>query len=89
MINCWLIKGQQGHEYTLKLNEAYKVLTRENLRKEYDASIGEMRGNYSLSSLGRTSSWNGPLRPQGLFVDENACIGRSLISLTKLILSSH
>ncbi|BBH00436.1 DNAJ heat shock N-terminal domain-containing protein [Prunus dulcis] len=68
-------EGQQGHEYTLKLNEAYKVLMRENLRKEYDASIGEMRGNYSSSSLGRTSSWNGPLRPQGLFVDENACIG--------------
>ncbi|CAL2250558.1 unnamed protein product [Prunus armeniaca] len=69
------VAGQEGHEYTLKLNEAYKVLMRENLRKEYDASIGEMRGNYSSSSLGRTSSWNGPLRPQGLFVDENACIG--------------
>ncbi|PQM34794.1 uncharacterized protein Pyn_19372 [Prunus yedoensis var. nudiflora] len=56
-------EGQQGHEYALKLNEAYKVLMRENLRKEYDASPGEMRGHYSSSSLGRTSSWNGPLRP--------------------------
>ncbi|PQQ14249.1 uncharacterized protein Pyn_36264 [Prunus yedoensis var. nudiflora] len=69
------VAGQEGHEYTLKLNEAYKVLMRGNLRKEYDASIGETRGNYSSSGLGRTSSWNGPLRPQGLFVDENACIG--------------
>ncbi|KAM1058628.1 hypothetical protein ACFX2I_023343 [Malus domestica] len=73
------VAGQEGHEYTLKLNEAYKVLMRENLRKEYDASIGKVRvagfraGNTPSSSLG--SSWNGPFRPQALFVDENACIG--------------
>ncbi|XP_062010178.1 chaperone protein dnaJ C76, chloroplastic-like [Rosa rugosa] len=70
------IAGQEGHEYTLKLNEAYKVLIRENLRKEYDASIGQrrvsVRGN---SSTFDGSSWNGVLRPQALFVDENACIG--------------
>ncbi|XP_004306359.1 PREDICTED: uncharacterized protein LOC101298739 [Fragaria vesca subsp. vesca] len=70
------IAGQEGHEYTLKLNEAYKVLIKENLRKEYDASIGQrrvsVRGN---SSTFDGSSWNGVLRPQALFVDENACIG--------------
>ncbi|KAL6136278.1 hypothetical protein ACLB2K_061577 [Fragaria x ananassa] len=70
------IAGQEGHEYTLKLNEAYKVLIKENLRKEYDASIGQrivsVRGNRSTFD---GSSWNGVLRPQALFVDENACIG--------------
>ncbi|KAH7577325.1 hypothetical protein JRO89_XS01G0236300 [Xanthoceras sorbifolium] len=70
------IAGQQGHEYTLKLNEAYKVLMREDLRKEYDALFGRMRVQFgrNASSLGY-SSWKGPLRPEALFVDENVCIG--------------
>ncbi|KAE8021508.1 hypothetical protein FH972_007392 [Carpinus fangiana] len=70
------IAGQKGHEYTLMLNEAYKVLMRDDLRRKYDASIGQMRVPYgtNYSSLGY-SSWKGPLRPQALFVDENACIG--------------
>ncbi|XP_044466477.1 chaperone protein dnaJ C76, chloroplastic-like [Mangifera indica] len=71
------IAGQQGHEYTLMLNKAYKVLIKEDLRKDYDASIGQMRlrfGRNGLDSAGY-SSWNGPLRPQALFVDENACVG--------------
>jgi hypothetical protein len=52
------------------------VLMRDDLRKKYDASIGQMRVPYgtNYSSLGY-SSWKGPLRPQALFVDENACIG--------------
>lgn len=58
----------QGHEITIKLNKAYEVLTKEDLRREYDSSIGLMR-------LGATSSWKGPLRPEAIFVDENACIG--------------
>lgn len=60
------------------LNEAYKVLMREDLRRKYDTSIGQMRAffsrNTSKSNLGY-SSWKGPFRQQALFVDENACIG--------------
>lgn len=70
------IAGQKGHDYTLVLNEAYKVLMREDLRREYDVSIGQFRvGNGKGSSLQGYSSWSGPLRPQALFVDENTCIG--------------
>lgn len=70
------IAGQKGHEHALMLNEAYKVLMREDLRREYDASIGQLRISFgrNIPDLGY-SSWNGPLRPQALFVDENACIG--------------
>ncbi|KAK8534060.1 hypothetical protein V6N12_047458 [Hibiscus sabdariffa] len=68
------IAGQQGHEYTLMLNEAYKVLIRDDRRKEYDASIGSMKAKFGCKASG-FSSWNGPLRPQALFVDANACIG--------------
>ncbi|KAL7232602.1 hypothetical protein ACSBR2_010588 [Camellia fascicularis] len=70
------IAGQKGHEYTLMLNEAYKVLIKEGLRREYDACIGQLRVSFgrNVTDLGY-SSWNGPLRPHALFVDENACIG--------------
>ncbi|KAJ0113732.1 hypothetical protein Patl1_02802 [Pistacia atlantica] len=73
------IAGQQGHDYTLMLNKAYKVLVKEDLRKDYDASIGQMRLHVGINGLdsARYSSWNGPLRPQALFVDENACIAQS------------
>lgn len=59
------------------LNEAYRVLMKEDLRRQYDASIGQMRvrnGTTTYSGL-TYSAWKGPLRPQALFVDENACIG--------------
>ena len=59
------------------LNEAYKVLIKEGLRRQYDASIGQTRlrnGTTTYSGLAY-SAWKGPLRPQALFVDENACIG--------------
>ncbi|XP_062106906.1 chaperone protein dnaJ C76, chloroplastic-like [Humulus lupulus] len=74
------IAGQKGHEYTLLLNKAYNVLMREDLRCKYDVSIGEVvsgRRNFSrnISGLDHYSTWNGPLRSQALFVDENACIG--------------
>ncbi|KAL6314007.1 hypothetical protein AAG906_011740 [Vitis piasezkii] len=70
------VAGQKGHEYSLMLNEAYRVLAREDLRREYDASIGKMRVGFGgiFSGMGY-SSWKGPLRPQALFVDENKCIG--------------
>ncbi|CAK7328091.1 unnamed protein product [Dovyalis caffra] len=76
------IAGQKvlsGHEYTIMLNEAYDVLTIEDLKTKYDASIGHMTmqfGNNNHVVTG-SSSWKGPLRPQALFVDENACIGQS------------
>lgn len=60
------------------LNEAYKVLMREELRRDYDASAGRVRVPYGAqrdTNVG-CSSWNGPLRPEALFVDENACIGK-------------
>lgn len=58
------------------LNKAYDVLMKEELRKEYDASIGKTRLGFgrNTSALGY-SSWKGPLRQEALFVDENACIG--------------
>ncbi|XP_057492285.1 chaperone protein dnaJ C76, chloroplastic-like [Actinidia eriantha] len=67
------IAGKKGHEYTLMLNQAYKVLMREDMRRDYDASIGQLRVSFG-PDLGH-SSWKGPFRPQALFVDENACIG--------------
>lgn len=71
----------QGHVYTLLLNEAYQVLMRDDLRQEYDASIGRVRGEFgkNFSSVAH-SSWRGPCRPQALFVDENACIGHFLLA---------
>uniref|UniRef100_A0A2N9FUE4 J domain-containing protein n=1 Tax=Fagus sylvatica TaxID=28930 RepID=A0A2N9FUE4_FAGSY len=70
------IAGQEGHEHTLMLNEAYKVLMKEDMRRHYDASIGQMRVRNGTNYSGVAySAWKGPLRPQALFVDENACIG--------------
>ncbi|KAJ4961546.1 hypothetical protein NE237_021456 [Protea cynaroides] len=68
------IAGQKGHEYTIMLNEAYHVLMAEDLRRNYDASIGRAGLGKDFSGLGY-SSWKGPLRSQALFVDENSCIG--------------
>lgn len=70
------IAGQQGHEHTLLLNEAYNVLMKDDLRKDYDASIGHVRVGFVGDTLDMGySSWNGPFRPHALFVDEKACIG--------------
>ncbi|KAL1352826.1 hypothetical protein HN51_016805 [Arachis hypogaea] len=70
------IVGQKGHKYTLLLNEAYEVLMKDDLRRKYDESINQMRIRLGENNtpLGN-STWKGPLRPQALFVDENACIG--------------
>ncbi|KAK7293434.1 hypothetical protein RJT34_16299 [Clitoria ternatea] len=70
------IFGQKGHEYTLMLNKAYEVLMTEDLRRKYDESIGQMRLRFGENNTPfGYSTWKGPLRPQALFVDENACIG--------------
>lgn len=60
------------------LNKAYIVLKRDDLRKEYDASIGRIGVGVGRDAFG--SIWKGPLRPQALFVDENACIGKWQLS---------
>lgn len=64
----------QGHESSVMLNKAYQVLVRDELRKEYDKSIGRVRVGIEKSTLG--SVWKEPLRPQALFIDENACVGK-------------
>ncbi|KAK6155211.1 hypothetical protein DH2020_009459 [Rehmannia glutinosa] len=71
------IAGEKGHESTLMLNKAYKVLMRDDLRKEYNASIGRISVGIEKGAFG--SIWKGPLRPQALFVDENACIGNTFM----------
>jgi len=66
------IAGYKGHDYTLLLNEAYKVLMR-NLSRHAD---GKTRAGFGSGYTGDGySSWNGPVRSQALFVDENKCIG--------------
>ncbi|KAK4477373.1 hypothetical protein RD792_016594 [Penstemon davidsonii] len=71
------IAGEKGHESALLLNKAYRVLVKDDLRKEYDASIGRIAvgaaGTVPTGAFG--SVWKGPMRDQALFVDENVCIG--------------
>ncbi|RLM54346.1 hypothetical protein C2845_PM10G12200 [Panicum miliaceum] len=68
------IAGYKGHDYTLLLNEAYKVLMR-SLSRHAD---GKSRAGplWKWSHWDGYSSWNGPVRSQALFVDENKCIGQ-------------
>ncbi|WVZ80087.1 hypothetical protein U9M48_027593 [Paspalum notatum var. saurae] len=68
------IAGYKGHDYTLLLNEAYKVLMRNLSSRRAD---GKSRGrSFGIGYTGDGySSWNGPVRGQALFVDENKCIG--------------
>ena len=64
----------QGHDYTLLLNEAYKVLMRDN--SMHAGGRGRSRVGLGVGYTGDGySSWNGPVRSQALFVDENKCIG--------------
>ena len=75
------------------LNEAYKILMREDLRRDYDASIGHIRMNYggNFSNIKGYSSWEGPLRPQALFVDESSCVGKQVhvvIALLALLIKN-
>ncbi|XP_004965401.1 chaperone protein dnaJ C76, chloroplastic isoform X1 [Setaria italica] len=66
------IAGYKSHDYTLLLNEAYNVLMR-NLSRHVD---GKSRAGTGSGYTGDGySSWNGPVRSQALFVDENKCIG--------------
>ncbi|EER89785.1 hypothetical protein BDA96_10G187000 [Sorghum bicolor] len=68
------IAGYKGHDYTLLLNEAYKVLMRDN--SMHAGGRGRSRVGLGVGYTGDGySSWNGPVRSQALFVDENKCIG--------------
>ncbi|KAM0856332.1 hypothetical protein ACQ4PT_049162 [Festuca glaucescens] len=65
------IAGDKGHDYALLLNEAYEVLMRNSSR-----NAGKSSGGFGSVYTGEGySSWNGPMRSQALFVDENKCIG--------------
>lgn len=74
------IAGPEGHAMTLLLNEAYQTLISDELRHAYRFSTSKASkahdGTAGASYTGFAfSSWNGPDRPQGIFVDENSCIG--------------
>eukprot|EP00250_Pteridium_aquilinum_P017053 c23430_g2_i2 orf=229-1281(-) len=65
---------------TLLLNEAYQTLTSDELQNAYRFSTSKAgkahNGMAGTSYSGFAySSWNGPDRPQAIFVDENTCIG--------------
>lgn len=69
------------------LNKAYKVLVRDELRKEYDKTIGQIRVGIETNTLG--SVWKEPLRPQALFVDEHACVGMWEVAHFSFLLVSN
>ncbi|KAJ7551091.1 hypothetical protein O6H91_07G133500 [Diphasiastrum complanatum] len=73
------IAGLKGHTMTLLINEAYQTLIDDDLRVKYNAihSHRTTMDKAKRASYNGTlySKWNGPDRPQGLFVDENTCIG--------------
>ncbi|KAI5073610.1 hypothetical protein GOP47_0012033 [Adiantum capillus-veneris] len=74
------IAGPEGHPMTLLLNEAYQTLTSDELRHAYRFSsfnAGTVRNESASGPFTgfAYSSWNGPDRPQAIFVDENSCIG--------------
>lgn len=65
------IAGEEGHAMTVLLNEAYRSLMSDHERISQNVSSG-INGQFTGSAY---SSWNGPDRPQALFVDEVTCIG--------------
>ncbi|MCO5587734.1 hypothetical protein L7F22_041686 [Adiantum nelumboides] len=74
------IAGPEGHAMTLLLNEAYQTLISDELRHAYRfSSFNAGKVHNESANMPYTgfaySSWNGPDRPQGIFVDENSCIG--------------
>lgn len=70
---------KQGHAMTLLLNEAYTTLMDVSLRGIYNEAHSHkaaMRAAGHTTFTGSPfSQWIGPDRPQGIFVDENVCIG--------------
>ncbi|KAM0827907.1 hypothetical protein ACQ4PT_067883 [Festuca glaucescens] len=78
------IAGDKGHDCALLLNEAYEVLMR-NSSRNAGKSIGGFGSVYTGEGF---SSWNGPMRSQALFVDENKCIG-SVFTMDDVLGSTH
>jgi len=73
------VAGSEGHAMTLLLNEAYATLMDDMLRGTYNEVHSHKA---AMAAAGHTtfsgspfSQWVGPDRPQGIFVDENNCIG--------------
>jgi hypothetical protein len=70
----------KGHAMTLLLNEAYATLMDESLRGTYNEAHSHKAAMRAAGHTAFTGSpfsqWVGPDRPQGIFVDENVCIGR-------------
>ncbi|KAG0580068.1 hypothetical protein KC19_4G144700 [Ceratodon purpureus] len=73
------VAGEKGHAMTLLLNEAYATLMDDSLRGTYNEAHSHkaaMRAaGHTMFSGSPFSQWVGPDRPQGIFVDENVCIG--------------
>ncbi|XP_024370268.1 chaperone protein dnaJ C76, chloroplastic [Physcomitrium patens] len=73
------VAGVEGHAMTLLLNEAYTTLMDVSLRGIYNEAHSHkaaMRAAGHTTFTGSPfSQWIGPDRPQGIFVDENVCIG--------------
>lgn len=73
------VAGSEGHAMTLLLNEAYATLMDDRLRGTYNEAHthkAAMRATGHTTFSGSPfSQWVGPDRPQGIFVDENVCIG--------------
>lgn len=73
------VAGEQGHAMTLLLNEAYATLMDESLRGTYNEAHSHKAAMRAAGHTAFTGSpfsqWVGPDRPQGIFVDENVCIG--------------
>lgn len=73
------VAGSEGHAMTLLLNEAYATLMDDSLRGTYNevhSHKAAMRAaGHTAFSGSPFSQWAGPDRPQGIFVDENICIG--------------
>lgn len=59
------------------LNEAYRTLMDTHRRAGYDLRWREAELAGYVGFTGRPiSDWTGPERVQGIFVDENKCIGK-------------
>lgn len=69
------------------LNEAYRTLMDSHRRAGYDLQWQEAELAGYVGFTGRPmSAWEGPERVQGIFVDENVCIGEK--EVTCIVISS-
>lgn len=75
---------------TLLLNEAYATLMDSSLRGTYNEAHSHKAAvraaGHTTFSGSPFSQWMGPDRPQGIFVDENVCIGESFLCMLVMFL---